>query len=163
MLITNLSSQNFWCAFLCPLKHKVWEHIDLHTSIRMYARKLLQCVQLLLHLLRDYDKHFTDGRPKCVVVQDAKQFISGQFLLDYGPRLVFTIYTYNGNSIVCPNPCPWLLDFNPFCNKFPFVGALESGGQVRPMNFNITTSWCLACSRCLMILMFVFSDRSQCV
>ena len=51
----------------------------------MYARKLLQCVQLLLHLLRDYDKHFTDGRPKCVVVQDAKQFISGQFLLDYGP------------------------------------------------------------------------------
>ena len=40
------------------------------------------------------------------------------------------MYTYNGKSIVCQTSCPCLLDFDPFCDKFPVVGALVSGRQL---------------------------------
>ena len=48
-------------------------------------------------------------------------FISGQFLLDYGPWLVFTISTYNGKSFALNSPytSKWimikLIDGRPFC------------------------------------------------
>ena len=51
-------------------------------------------------LKNDYYQTSTDGRPKCVFGQEANIFISGQYLLDYGPWLVFTIhvYSYSGTS-----------------------------------------------------------------
>jgi len=34
------------------------------------------------------------------------------------------------NLIVCPTSCPWLLDYEPFCNTFPVVGAMVSNRLV---------------------------------
>ena len=65
----------------------VYEYISVHAPItkcgafrfahvRTYENIL--CAQLLLHLLREY--YQTDGRPKCVVVQQAKHFSLGSVL-----------------------------------------------------------------------------------
>jgi len=79
---------------------EAYKFAQIHPSVHM---KIL-CAQLLLHLKRDYDQTFTGGRPYCVVVLEAKHFILGQFLLNFGPRLVFTIYTYSGTSFAWNSP-----------------------------------------------------------
>ena len=67
-----------------------------------------------IHFYETIYCHVLFSRPYCVVVQEAKHFSSGQFLLDYGPLIDFNYILIKCKIYCVTNFLPSIAWFDPF-------------------------------------------------
>ena len=82
-----------WYAFLCPHKVGAYNVALVCPSVRPYERPEILWTQLLFNQLGDFAQTLRDEQPYCVDDREGGNFCCDQILQNYGPLLIFPLYT----------------------------------------------------------------------